>query len=158
MLPPFAHLVACCCMLLLVVACCCVLLHVVACCCVLLHIVACCCMLLDVVAQSLKLVKLLAPCKRVQHCWPTSPSVVGSCCVRLHVTWNSSNTVFKWRFCSRRPHFCLISLLITKWTLQTGLYFFYVFYRLKHNFSFVSFLFFSSTLHWLHWSTIRIRY
>ena len=76
MLPPFAHLVACCCMLL----------RVVACCCVLLRVIAYCCMLLDVVAQSLKLVKLLAPCKRVQHCWPTSPSVVGSCCVRLHVT------------------------------------------------------------------------
>ena len=50
------------------------------------HPVACCCVLLDVVAQSLKPVKLLAPCKRLQHCWPTGPSVVGSCCVRLHVT------------------------------------------------------------------------
>ena len=33
MLPPFAHLVACCCMLLRFVAYCCMLLHVVGCCC-----------------------------------------------------------------------------------------------------------------------------
>ena len=44
-----------------------------------------CCMLLDVVAQSLKPVKLLAPCKRTQHCWLTTPNIVGSCCARLHV-------------------------------------------------------------------------
>ena len=31
--------------------------------------VAFCWMLLHVVVQSLKPVKLLAPCKRVQHCW-----------------------------------------------------------------------------------------
>ena len=28
-----------------------------------------CCMLLRVVMQSLKPVKILAPCKRAQHCW-----------------------------------------------------------------------------------------
>ena len=33
------------------------------------HPVACCWMLLRVVAQSLKPVKLLAPCKRTQHRW-----------------------------------------------------------------------------------------
>ena len=36
------------------------------------HPVAC----LDVAAQSLKQVKLLAPCKRTQHCWPTTPNIV----------------------------------------------------------------------------------
>ena len=41
------------------------------------HPVACCWMLLRVVAQSLKPVKLLAPCKRTQHCWPTTPNIVG---------------------------------------------------------------------------------
>ena len=49
------------------------------------HPVACCWMLLRVVAQSLKPVILLAPCKRTQHCWLTTPNIVGSCCVRLHV-------------------------------------------------------------------------
>ena len=49
------------------------------------HPVACCWMLLRVVAQSLKPVKLLAPCKRTQHCWLTTPNIVGSCCARLHV-------------------------------------------------------------------------
>ena len=44
-----------------------------------------CCMLLDVVAQSLKPVKLLPSCKRTQHCWLTTPNIVGSCCARLHV-------------------------------------------------------------------------
>ena len=33
------------------------------------HPVACCWMLLRVAAQSLKPVKLLAPCKRTRHCW-----------------------------------------------------------------------------------------
>ena len=32
-----------------------------------------------------KLVKLLAPCKPTQHCWPTTPNVVVSFCVRLRV-------------------------------------------------------------------------
>ena len=49
------------------------------------HPVACCWMLLRVVAQSLKPVKLFAPCKRTQHCWLTTPGIVGSCCARLHV-------------------------------------------------------------------------
>ena len=34
------------------------------------HPVACCCALLGVLSQCLKLVKLLAPCKPTQHCWP----------------------------------------------------------------------------------------
>ena len=33
------------------------------------HPVACCCVLLGVVAERLKPVKRLAPCKRSQHCW-----------------------------------------------------------------------------------------
>ena len=52
------------------------------------HLVACCWMFLRVVAQSLKPVKRLAPCKRTQHCWPTTPNIVGSCCARLHVALN----------------------------------------------------------------------
>ena len=35
--------------------------------------------MLTFVAYSLKLVKLLGPCKRMQHCWPTTPNNVGSC-------------------------------------------------------------------------------
>ena len=35
--------------------------------------------LLALVAYSLKPVKCLGPCKRTQHCWPTTPSHVGSC-------------------------------------------------------------------------------
>ena len=35
--------------------------------------------MLALVAYSLKLVKLLGPCKRTQHCWPTTPNNVGSC-------------------------------------------------------------------------------
>ena len=38
------------------------------------HPVACCWMLFRVVAQSLKGVKLSAPCKRTQHCWLTCNS------------------------------------------------------------------------------------
>ena len=56
--------------------------------CWMLHVASVCtpsCMLLDVVAQSLKPVKLFAPCKRTQHCWLTTPGIVGSCCARLHV-------------------------------------------------------------------------
>ena len=41
--------------------------------------------------SSLKPVKLLGPCKRTQHCWPTTPNTVGpnnvvTCCFRLHRT------------------------------------------------------------------------
>ena len=41
----------------------------------------CCVRLLsfDVVAQSLKPVKLLFPCKRTQHCWPTAPNIASVC-------------------------------------------------------------------------------
>ena len=65
---------------------CCMLLDVVACCCAkfetgqtfspvqtdatLLDVVVCCC-------ASLKPIKLLAPCKRTQHCWLTTPNIVG---------------------------------------------------------------------------------
>ena len=35
--------------------------------------------LLALVAYSLKPVKVLGPCKRTQHCWPTTPNNVGSC-------------------------------------------------------------------------------
>ena len=40
--------------------------------------------MLALVAYSLKPVKLLGPCKRTQHCWPTTRSNVATCCVRLH--------------------------------------------------------------------------
>ena len=40
------------------------------------HPIAFCWMLLRVVGQSLKPVKLLAPCKRAHFCWPTSPNIV----------------------------------------------------------------------------------
>ena len=49
------------------------------------HPVACCWTLLRVVAQSLKPVELFAPCKRTEHCWLSTPNIVGSCCARLHV-------------------------------------------------------------------------
>ena len=52
------------------------------------HSFACCCVwlvLLRVVVQSFKPVKLLASCKRTQHCWLTTPNIAGSCWVRLHV-------------------------------------------------------------------------
>ena len=35
--------------------------------------------LMAVVVCSLKPVKLLGPCKRTQHCWPTTATNVGSC-------------------------------------------------------------------------------
>ena len=38
-----------------------------------------CWLLLALVAYSLKPVKLLGPCKRTQHCWPTTPNSVESC-------------------------------------------------------------------------------
>ena len=56
-LRPFAHPVACCCVLLRVVACCCVLLRVAACCRALLRVVACCCVLLRVVACCWELLR-----------------------------------------------------------------------------------------------------
>ena len=40
--------------------------------------------MLALVAYSLKPVKLLGPCKRAQHCWPTTRSNVVTCCIRLH--------------------------------------------------------------------------
>ena len=44
-----------------------------------------CCVLLEVVVQSLIPVKLLAPSKRTQHCWPTTPTMLDvTCCVFLH--------------------------------------------------------------------------
>ena len=52
------------------------------------HSVASCWMLLRVVAESLKQVKLFAPCKRTQHCWLTTPDKVGSFCARLHLALN----------------------------------------------------------------------
>ena len=74
------------------------------------HPVAFCWMLLCFVAQSLKPVKLLAPCKRAQHCWPTSPTLLDvTWCVRLHTllhfvgcfcllsrkVWNLSNFSYR---------------------------------------------------------------
>ena len=41
--------------------------------------------LLRVVAQSLKPVNLLATWKRTQLCYPTTPNIVESCCVRLQL-------------------------------------------------------------------------
>ena len=38
-----------------------------------------CWQLLALVAYKLKPVKLLGPCKRTQHCWPTTSNNVGSC-------------------------------------------------------------------------------
>ena len=46
--------------------------------CWMLHVASVC-------PPCLKPVKLLPSCKRTQHCWPTTPNVVGSCCARLHV-------------------------------------------------------------------------
>ena len=49
------------------------------------NVVTCCACLhgtttmLAFVAYSLKPVKLLGPCERTQHCWPTTPNNVGSC-------------------------------------------------------------------------------
>ena len=48
------------------------------------HVVTCCVRLHGTMAQqrwpySLKPVKLLGPCKRTQHCWPTIPNNVESC-------------------------------------------------------------------------------
>ena len=48
------------------------------------HPVACCCVLLGVVAQSLKPVKLLAASKRTQQLPTLLANNVGSCCVCLH--------------------------------------------------------------------------
>ena len=63
--------------------------------------------------QTGYVVALKAPCKRTQHCWPTTPNtvgccmlhvaccvrmrtllhVVGSCCIRLHTTANTDATI-----------------------------------------------------------------
>ena len=43
-----------------------------------------CCVFLGVVAQYLIPFKVLAACKRTQHCWLITPNIVGSCCVGLH--------------------------------------------------------------------------
>ena len=48
------------------------------------HPVACCCVLLGVVAQCLKPVKLLAACKRTQQLPTLLANNIGSCCVHLH--------------------------------------------------------------------------
>ena len=32
-----------------------------------------------------------AVCKRMQHCWQTTPNIVGSCCVRLYVQGRDLN-------------------------------------------------------------------
>ena len=45
-------------------------------CCVRLHGTT---TMLALVAYSLKPVILLGPCKRTQHCWPTTPNNVGKC-------------------------------------------------------------------------------
>ena len=69
------------------------------------HPVACCCVLLGVVAQSLKPpVKLLTPCKGTQHCWellrPFSRTIValivriGSFTVRTVVKVNSQSLIW----------------------------------------------------------------
>ena len=56
--------------------------------------------------QTGYVVELKAPCKRTQHCWPTTPNIVGcymlrvasymlhvgSCCIRLHTTANTDAT------------------------------------------------------------------
>ena len=49
-----------------------------------------------------------APCKRTKHCWPTTPNIDGSCCIRLHEA--KSLTRFKLcsttynRVCKRTQH------------------------------------------------------
>ena len=61
--------------------------------------------LFTLVVYSLKPVKLLGPCKRTQHCWPTTPNNVGSCWHLLRpFAWafrpRPHYTVFKWkRYC-----------------------------------------------------------
>ena len=56
-------------------------------------------MLLDVAALSLIPVKLLTPCKRAQHCWPTTPNIVGSYWVCLHVAYLLLKTKDSKDFC-----------------------------------------------------------
>ena len=73
------------------------------------NVVTCCVRLhgtttmLALVAYSLKPVKLLGPCKRTQHCWPTTPNNVGSCwhllrpfawALKTHVNCNTKNVVY----------------------------------------------------------------
>ena len=73
------------------------------------NVVTCCVRLhgtttmLALVAYSLKPVKLLGPCKRTQHCWPTTPNNVGSC-------WHLLRP-FAWAFSARRnPFKCFFNL------------------------------------------------
>ena len=58
------------------------------------NVVTCCVRLhgtttmLALVAYSLKPVKLLGPCKRMQHCWPTTTNNVESCsCLLRSFAW-----------------------------------------------------------------------
>ena len=41
----------------------------------------------------------LAPCKLMQHCWPTTLNIFGSCCICLHIA--ESLTSFK--LCATTP-------------------------------------------------------
>ena len=70
------------------------------------HPVACCWMLLRVVAQSLKPVKLLAPCKRTQHCWLTTPNIVGNCCARLLLALTNRIRISGRRFSPAENNVC----------------------------------------------------
>ena len=50
---------------------------------------------LALVAYNLKPVKRLGPCKRTQHCWPTTPNNVGSCWHLLRpFAWASRDVSF----------------------------------------------------------------
>ena len=51
-------------------------------CCMLLDVVACCCAKFET-GHTFSPVQTDAP--GTQHCWLTTPNIVGSCCVRLHV-------------------------------------------------------------------------
>ena len=118
------------------------------------HPVACCWMWLRVVAQSLKPVKLLAPCKWMQHCWLTIPNIVGSCCACLHIalecyflffncTWDIPNLLMKEKNtlidCGSRHQL--------KATIVQMSYF----WDVKYNFSFTTTYFFygASSSFWL---------
>ena len=71
--------------------------------------------MLALVAYSLKPVKLLGPCKRTQHCWPTTPNNVGSCwhllrpfalafwSAKQHAKWNAW---LNWITCLRFFELC----------------------------------------------------
>ena len=51
-------------------------------CCICLHGTT---IMLALVAYSLKPVKHLGPCKRMQHCWPITPNNTQQCCDLLHL-------------------------------------------------------------------------